>query len=350
MILKKTLGLLVGGILATTVWAQDSVVNPKHPETYTVVNGDTLWDISGKFLTNPWLWPEVWYVNPQIENPHLIYPGDLITLSYDANGRPVLSLKPGDRRGMKAVKLSPGVRATPLDTSIPTIPFSEVEPFVTFPLVTSKEEFEKYPYMVSAADEHEIAGAGDRVYVRGTVGKAETAYVVFRQGEALVDPTTKEVLGYEGIYVGTAEKVRDDKEVSTFNVIKSDREVRKGDRFVAVPDVNLFTRFQPKAADQDSNGEILRVFDGVTQIGQYNVVILNRGERENVQVGDVFNVWQTGKKVRDTTKDSKEMVQLPDEKAGIVMVFRTFEKVSYALVMRATRAMHTGDKALSPKG
>lgn len=322
--------------------ANDVELNPDHPKSYTVVKGDTLWDISGKFLRYPWHWPDIWYVNPQIENPHLIYPGDTLTLVY-RDGRPYLELN----RGSRTVKLSPEVREVMLDKPIPTIPLSAVRPFLTKPRVVGEEVLDNAPYIVSSADERLISGAGDHVYARGLQEEDGGNYSVFRGGKAYEDPDSKEILGYEAIYSGDASVVTKG-DPAKLDLTYTNREVQIGDRLLEIEDENYDLYFLPRAPEQDLSGRIISVFDGVSQVGQYQIVVLNLGKRDGLETGHVLSVYQAGETIRDqVTPDPKDMVTLPDEHIGEAMVFKLYDKVSYAIVMRATNAIHLLDKVSS---
>lgn len=343
--------VLAAGVVASgsaqaepqTASASSSVaLNPAHPDEYTVVKGDTLWDISARFLSKPWLWPEVWYANPQIQNPHLIYPGDVISLVY-VNGRPQLRL----RRGGGTDKLSPQVRSTPLDSAIPTIPIDAIQQFLNHSRVFSQQDLDAAPYIVESADEHLITGAGDRVYVRRLPSAATSRYSVYRPGQVYRDPDTKEQLGVEGLYIGDANLQRFG-DPSTLQLVRTTREAKIGDRLFPVDADEIQRNFMPHAP-ADMHGRIISVVDGVTQIGQHQVVVLNRGARDGLEVGHVLAISQAGARVADKVSGKRgEMVTLPDERAGVLMVFRTFDRVSYALVMSATRAIHVLDKVDTP--
>ena len=314
-------------------------LKPDHPQKYVVVKGDTLWDISGMFLTYPWHWPDIWQVNPQIENPHLIYPGDVLTLVY-RDGRPVLELQ----RGPTPYKMSPEVRELALEKAIPTIPLSAIRPFLSRPNVLAADVLEAAPYVVSSSDERLISGAGDIVYVRHADAADGKHYSLFRGGEVYLDPETEEVLGYEAIYAGDA-WLSNVAEISTAELRETTREIVIGDRLLPVIDEEDFdVNFYPRTPDHAVDGQIISVFDGVSQIGQYQIVVLNRGEREQMEVGHVVSVYKAGETIRDiVSEDPNDMVTLPDDYAGVAMVFKTFEKVSYAIVMKAVRAIHVGD-------
>jgi hypothetical protein len=338
----KSLALALA-VLATAVYAEEVVLKDDHPDRYVVVKGDTLWDISDRFLEKPWLWPEIWYVNPQVENPHLIYPGDVLTLVY-RDGKPQIRA----RRGKGTYKLSPRIRTERLDKAIPTIPIDAIQQFLTQPLVVEKDTMENAPYVVSSADEHLIVGAGDRAYVRGIDADQGTRYHVYRPGDAYIDPDTGEILGYEALYLGqgNAERFGDP---STLRLTRTTREINIGDRVMPATQEDVHAYFMPHAPENDVEGRIISVVDGVSQIGQYQVVVINRGEREGIDVGTVFAVSQAGTVIPDqVSKERNASVRLPDERAGLLMVFRTFDKVSFGLVMKATSALHVGDKISKP--
>lgn len=338
----KSLALALA-LLVTAVYAEQVVLKDDHPDRYVVVKGDTLWDISDRFLEKPWLWPEIWYVNPQVENPHLIYPGDILTLVY-LDGRPQVRAQ----RGKGTYKLSPRIRTERLDKAIPTIPIDAIQQFLTQPLVVDRDTLEGAPYVVSSADEHLIVGAGDRAYVRGIDADQGTRYHVYRPGDAYIDPDTGEVLGYEALYLGEGNTERFG-DPSTLRLTRTTREINIGDRVMPATHEDIHAYFMPHAPDSDVQGRIISVVDGVSQIGQYQIVVINRGEREGVDVGTVFAVSQTGSVIPDQVSSERNAsVRLPDERAGLLMVFRTFDKVSFGLIMKATSALHVGDKIGKP--
>tara|TARA_R110001606_G_scaffold346892_5_gene496088 strand:- start:50567 stop:51598 length:1032 start_codon:yes stop_codon:yes gene_type:complete len=326
-------------LFSVPLFAKDVLLNDSHPQNYEVVKGDTLWDISAKFLQQPWQWPEIWQVNPQIKNPHLIYPGDMLSLSY-INGRPVLTLT----RGLTAYKLSPKAREIKLEEAISTIPRSAIAAFLSKPLVVDEETLNNAPYIVASTDERLILGAGDRAYVRGIEGDEIEQFSVFRGGKVYTDPETTEVLGHEAIYTADA-LLETASDVSTIMLRNTNREVSTGDRLLPVDDGQNDMNFFPHSPEQAVNGRIISVFDGVSQVGQYQIVVLNRGTRESIEVGHVLAIMRAGQTVSDTvTADRDDMITLPDESAGVAMVFKVFEKVSYALVMKASSAIHLNDK------
>ncbi len=325
-------------------------LKPGHPDVYTVVKGDTLWDISGTFLSKPWLWPEIWQINPQIENPHLIYPGDEISLVY-VGGRPRLALKRGKAgRTFKVtpsetVSLEPQIRSTPLESAIPTISLDAIRGFLVQNRVVEPQVLEALPYVVQGESERLVLGAGDRVYVRGQLNDGE-AFSIVRKGPVYTDPQTREILGREATYIGMGIAVAQDVDVATLRITGTREEVQIGDRVMPTEERRVEANFFPSAPDGEVEGELISVFGGVTQVGQYDVVVLNRGERENVEVGNILAIYKKGALARD--RIAKETIRLPSERAGLLMVFRTFEKLSYGLVLVTERPLSVGDEVKNP--
>ncbi len=340
--IRKLLALLLAALLAWPVWAGDVVLNPDHPERYVVKRGDTLWDISKRFLRDPWLWPEIWYVNPQIENPHLIYPGDVIYLTW-VDGRPQLRLQRGG--GHPTVKLSPRIRVEPIRQAIPAIPVDAIRQFLSRPLVVGEQDMARAAYVVASPDEHIVTGAGDRVYARG-IDPDHGRYDLFEPGDPYVDPVTGEVLGYAAEFRGSASVERFG-DPATLRLERTTREVAIGDRLLPQNTEELSASFFPHAPKDAIEGQIISVMDGVSQIGQYQVVVINRGAREGLEPGHVLRVLQAGAEIEDPVAGGK--VRLPDEEAGLLLVFRTFDKVSFGLVMEAVRPMHVLDKVAAPE-
>jgi len=320
------------------------------PERYVVVKGDTLWDISAKFLKNPWLWPEMWHINSQIRNPHLIYPGDVILLYY-VDGKPYLTLegsagtRPQLPAGVGTVKLRPTIRYENLNQAIDTLPRSAIAAFISNPRVLTEDEFEAAPYVFSSRETHLVNGLGDRVYVRGVTDEQQVEYVIVRKGSAYVDPDTHETLGYEAIDIANARMVRID-DPSTIIITRARKEVLTGDNLIPHLEQKIEFNFFPRAPRDKVDAKIIAVYDGLSQIGQYNVVIMNRGESDGIEVGHVLAVFQAGSYVRDNR--TGDDILLPEERAGLMMVFRVFDKLSYGLIMEATRALKVYDAVRNP--
>ncbi len=338
------LALAVGGLSAQQ--GGGIPLNPDHPDRYVVRPGDTLWDISAQFLRDPWYWPEIWYVNPQVENPHLIYPGDVLTLVY-LDGQPRIQLERGPVTA-GAERLSPRIREQPLADAIPALPLDVVGPFLSRGTVLQKDEIKKLPYVMALRDDHLIGAAGNDLYVRGDGLAVNSVYSLVRVGVELRDPDDGDLLGYEGLFVGEG-TIRRGGDPATLKLNSSAREALKGDRLMSGAERPPLV-FYPQAPDQTVDGRIVHVVDGVSQIGQYQIVVLNRGRQHGLVPGHVLSVWQAGQKVVDEHGPGllDEKVQLPDELAGNVMVFRTFDRLSYALVVRAVAPMHTLDKVTNP--
>jgi hypothetical protein len=360
------------------VSGDEVVLNPDHPDSYTVVKGDTLWDIAGRFLSHPWQWPDIWKANPQIENPHLIYPGDRIVLSYK-DGRPVLSLARGaaQRAGERRVKLSPAVRETKHREAIAPIPLDAIRQFLSRPRVVSEDEINGAAYVISSQDHHLITGVGNRIYVRGMGNPQTNKFLVYRPGGEYRDADTDAVLGYEALHIGdiVLEKLGDP---ATALVVKSNREILAGDR-VMPAEHEASPVFIPHAPPASIDGSIISVVDGVSQIGQYQVVVVDRGTSDGLEPGHVLAIYQAGALVEDDIASAiahreryrsadenaspigrlieriagdlrgvPSTVRLPEERAGELMVFRTFDHVSYALVMNTQRPVHVLDKIRNP--
>lgn len=315
-------------------------VREDAPLRYVVQPGDTLWDVSKRFLLEPWQWPEIWYVNDQVANPHLIYPGDVLTLIW-RDGRPMVA-----REDLDVEYLSPRVRELPLEAAIPTIPLEAIRDFLRRARVVSAEDLRTAPYVLGFADPRLVVGAGSEVYVRNMPADETYQYDAVRIGERYVDPDSGEFLGWEAIPVADME-VRRYGEPATAMVARSYRETRAGDRLLE-PEPDAFTaNFYPRPADAGLAGRIISVFDGVSQIGQYQVVTLSRGAVDGVEVGHVLNVFQSGRRTRDPY--SGVHVPLPEVFAGTVMVFKLEERVSFALVVDAEREIHLYDRVRGPQ-
>jgi LysM domain len=325
------------------------------PDEYVVKVGDTLWDISSTFLRDPWYWPEIWYVNPQVENPHLIYPGDVLKLVYiDGQPRVTVADRPVSGGGNR---LSPQVRREPLSQAITAIPYDVVASFMGRPTLLDADQVKSAPYVVAMRDGHIVGAAGNELYARG-IGHAQvdTRYSVIHVEEKLYDPDTRALLGYSGMYVGSG-PVATAGDPAKVVLTDSSREALQGDKlFPETVEVNV--DFVPHAPDQDPNARVIAVRSH-TVMGQYQVIALNRGKNAGLEPGHVVAIEQVGGVVRDTFSEgglaatgtrprSKGNVRLPDERIGIAMVFKAFDRMSYALVMEATHEIRQGDFARKP--
>lgn len=344
-ILNKSLRMTAAALLASLVlgsmnaFSQDKArLAEGAPDTYVVQKGDTLWDIAATFLKDPWYWPEIWYVNPQIQNPHLIYPGDVLGLVY-VDGQPRVTPVVAS-----TYRLSPEARSTPLTEAITSVPYESIAAFLSSGVVLERGEVNKLPYLVATKGEHLIAAAGNTVYVRNTDAQPGERFNVVQIGDKLVDPDNNDFLGYHGIQIGEGE-LRRGGDPATFALTDSKQEAKQGDRLVPTA-VDVPLNFFPKAPSSNIEGRIISVVGGVTQIGQYQVIVMNRGSRHGLAVGDVLTVFQNGAKVRDHVGGGS--VKLPDEEAGTVMVFKVYDRISYGLVMEATNAIHVQDHVRNP--
>jgi hypothetical protein len=347
---------------AQTVGSGSNIpLSANAPDEYVVKPGDTLWDISKVFLREPWYWPEIWYVNPQIANPHLIYPGDVLKLVY-VDGQPRLTVaeRGGEVQGGRGVKrLSPEVRRQPLDQAITAIPYDIVASFMGRPTLLTKDQVKRAPYVVAMRDSHMIGAIGNEVYARG-IGDAtaDTRFSVIHVEEELRDPDNNALLGYSGMYVGSGPVVTEG-DPAKIVMTDSAREVLQGDKvFPESVDVNV--DFVPHAPAEEVDASVIAVRSH-TVMGQYQVVALNRGSNAGLEPGHILAVYQRGPVVRDTFSEGGlaarrtsrssnfgKNVKLPDERAGVIMVFKAFDNLSYALVMETTHEIRQGDRAKNP--
>ncbi|MFO1425468.1 MAG: LysM peptidoglycan-binding domain-containing protein [Steroidobacteraceae bacterium] len=331
---------------------QPVALNPSAPTSYTVKRGDTLWDIASMFLRDPWLWPEIWQVNPQVRNPHLIYPGDVLTLAYGADGRPAISLTRGG-----GARLDPMLRSSELDGAIATIPYSAIAAFLERPSVLTKEQIKAAPRLIAFRDKHMAGGSGMEAYVRGLKGgTVNNRYAVVRVGEPIRDPDDKKVLGYQGIYSATAVLLAPG-ESAKVALTDSARETLEGDRLLS-NETDVPLNFVPRAPSRDVRGRIISVVDGVELIGQYKVVAINRGARHGLEPGHVLAIEEAGDIVHDRTNASSSSVRasrafapkvkLPNERNGTLLVFRVFDRMSYGLIVGASSPIRVADVVRTP--
>ena len=374
--------------------AQPVELAPGHPESYTVAAGDTLWDIAGRFLAQPWRWSEVWRSNPQIKDPNLIYPGDVLTLSNSA-GQPLIQVSRGTEVRSREVKLSPAIRESRRVEAIPPIPLDAIRQFLSRPLVLTQEQVHQAGYVVGNEDNRLAVGPGARVYLKGLESAQGNAISLFRLGGQYRDPDSGEMLGLEALHVADA-IVNTFGEPATATVGWASREIMKGDRVLPQENASDWN-FVPKAPEKEVSGRIIAVVDGVTQVGLHNVVVLNRGAADGLAPGNVLAIYQSGSEEADPTgveaayvgrlvsaraaaeenpsapgrlldrtvnalRSTKlavdralgqpvgptPKVRLPEVRAGELMVFRTAERVSFALVMSTQRALHVLDTVRNP--
>jgi hypothetical protein len=384
-VIRKLIYLTVVAIMLTgVVLAQDVAVRSDHPDEYVVVKGDTLWDISGRFLDKPWQWPSIWQANPQIENPHLIYPGDVVSLVY-VDGVPQLRLSRGG-----TVRLSPSIRVVDRD-AITAIPFESIAPFVKDLRILSPSEFEGLPYIVANMEERDNAVYGDKTYARGLDAQVGEEYVVARLSniyDSLGDPPQirrvmpkehwkqvpnvwdrhqddyntvspwnrrpRDPVGYE-MYEVSRVRVVQAGEISVMEIIRDRTEVKPGDFILPVSDQGYLSTFYPSAMDNVPSGlRVLATSGSRSGVGLYQIVSINGGTNQGIEAGNVFAAFRLGQKVKDRTGyrygsfSEEASPHLPDVYDGIVMVFRTFEDISYGMVMGGSRVVVEYDMLRHP--
>jgi hypothetical protein len=318
-------------------------LNPDVPLTYTVQPGDTLWDISALFLRDPWRWEALWAGNPQVDNPHLIYPGDTLSLVWEAGQPRLVRVEQGD------IKLSPSMRASPLDLAIPAISRQHIEPFLRQHQVIEVATLDRSPYVVSGDGGRLISGVGDTVYGKGTWDDA-LSYRLVRRIEKLKDPGSGEGLGIFASDIGEARLQgvpAESDSVAAMTIAEMREEVRIGDRLLPVSEEELEPFYQPQAPSETiSDAYMIGVAGGVTQISVLDIVVINRGARESLRVGDVLAIDHTGELVKDPV--TGKSVRLPDTRAGVLMVFSVYDRASFGLVLEATKPLSVGDKLSNP--
>jgi hypothetical protein len=319
-----------------TAAAGDLSLRADAPLHYTVKKGDTLWGISNYYLRDAWQWPQLWYSNGQIRNPHLIYPGEELVLVM-VNGRPRLTLAED--------RLHPRIRELPLDQAIPAIPIDAIREFLRGPRLITKEEAAKAPYVVEFTDEHVIAGQNSGVFVKNLPKDAASTWALVDVGPPYTDPDTHEVLGYEAIPTGEAD-LREPGQPATMMLTKSPQEVKVGNRLLPIEADNFNADFYPHAPAKPVHGRLISVYGGLMEITQFSIVAITCGSREGIDPGTVLGIYQPGRKVTDPYGSGK--VALPEEKSGELLVFKVTPRLSYGLVMIETRASHINDKVHEP--
>jgi len=334
---------------------------PDAPDSHTVKRGDTLWAISTIFLKSPWRWPELWGMNKQqIANPHLIYPGQTLYL-VKRDGRATLQMSPGgDDAGQPdgSIKLSPKVRSTQLaDNPVAAIPQHLIEPFLNEAIVLDSDELAAAPRIVAAQEGRVMLSQGESAYVRG-IKEPMDSYRVFRNAKPLRDFETKEVLGYESVYLGAANLLRPAGESvsqgtkmevpATVSIRQMRQEISVGDRLAPMP-TRSYTSYVPHAPSKPISGRIMSVYGDAITAGQNQIVALNRGMDDGLERGHVLSLWRAGRVIKDRTDERNDSVQLPDEAHGVLFVFQTFKRVSYALIISVKEPVTSGDRFSEPR-
>jgi LysM repeat protein len=364
-------------VASKTAASTEKVDNPltladNAPTIYTVVKGDTLWDISGKFLKEPWRWPEIWNMNrDQIKDPHWIYPGDVIKLSFDASGKPFLSIAGRDGAGGGQNRVAPRIRSEALGQAIPSIPARVIGPFLSAPLVIEAGALNSAPRLVASEESRVIVGAGNIVYALGINPDQGTRWQVYRPGKELKDPATGETLGVEAIYLGDAKVNRfgeGNRVPTTLEITKSTQEINRGDRLTPATD-NVLPQYSPRAPANNVRGAVASVLGGVDETAQYSIVVVNLGRRDGMEIGTVLAIQRGGEMIPTNTGEGEPRnswsslipkswrsdkdgippeVKLPEERNGLTVLFRVFDRVSYGLVMSSRRPLRVGDAVQTP--
>ncbi len=335
-----------------------SELSANAPDTYTVKKGDTLWDISGLYLKRPWRWPELWGMNlEQIRNPHLIYPGQVLYLEkIDGRARLRMGRAVGD--SVNVVKLSPQVRSGPAGDALSSVNMNLIEPFLNEAVIFETNALQDAPTIVATTEDQVLLSRGNLAYaVGGTLGP-QTEYRIFREPRPLADPTTGEVLGYEAVYLGTADYLRPGEthdlgggktEVipATLMVTGARREIGAGDRLSPVPP-RQFVNYVPHAPQSPIDGQIVSIYGEGLTAGKGQIVSLNRGAADGMQLGNVLALWRGGRALPKSSAFSKVQITLPDERDGMLFVFRVFDRMSYALIIASSEPVHPGDRFSQP--
>ena len=324
------------------------LIRPDAPMNYTVKRGDTLWDIAAVFLKDPWFWPEIWQINPQVENPHLIYPGDVLSLAYGGAGDAHVSISQ-----YSGAQLQPRLRSEQLDGPVDAIPFAAIAAFLSKPSVLTRDEALRAPHILAFRDHHMVGGTGHEIYVKDLNAPLNQRYTVMHVGEPIVDPESNDLVGYQASYIATA-VVNNPGKVSKAILTEGAREALEGDRLI-LQEGDVPLTFTPHAPHSNINGQIIAVADNIEQIGQFQVVVINRGERQGLTPGAVLAIDQKGEVVQDKYGKAPweknpygEMVQLPYERAGTMIVFKVFDRISYGLVIGARGPMQVADRVYNP--
>lgn len=351
---KLIISFLLGAMLSVAAFADILTLKEDHPETYTVVKGDTLWDISSVFLNSPWLWPRLWQANSQIENPHLIYPGDLLTLIW-VDGEPQIT-----RKQLK--KLSPSPRLEEKREAIPTIPLATVAAFLSKDHIIDPQLIINAPRLLGDAKATPRFFAGDVFYAQGKYDKYKL-YGIYRLGDDYIDPVTEEFLGKELTFIGHSEvsknpNVSGTAKITPHDLLKSAREARQGDLILPIPEhESLPAYFLPQPVPASVTGQLLGALNNASVIGKWDTVVINKGKRDNVTIGSMFSILQAGPAVlvgsnniqyQEDASKFEQMgdpdLMIPAERLGELIVFKVYDKVSIGLVMRSTGIMHANDK------
>ncbi len=337
---KLIISLIFAGSCTSAAWADVLQLQDKVPDRYVVVKGDTLWDISGHFLKQPWRWPEIWQLNKaEIKNPHWIYPGDVIVLDRSGDS-PRLKLLRAEKFSGE-IKLSPRIRASKLDNeAIASISPEAIEPFLKRPLVLDPEAFRKAPRVAAAYDNRFMFSAGDTVYAVNLQAKAGEIWQVFRDGKPLVDPDTKQVIGHEVNYLGDV-RVEQVGDVSTLKILRAKEEIAIGNRLVRANE-QTFINYMPHLPDRAVAGKVVSTYGSVGDAANYTSVVVNRGAEDGLEVGNVLFTYKQG--VRVVPERGEPARTTPPVKSANLFVYRVFPKLAYGLLLDSTLPVNVGDE------
>lgn len=317
--------------------AQAQALAENAPSSYTVVKGDTLWGISGKFLKEPYRWPELWRMNKeQVKNPHRIYPGQVLVL--DRSGT-VPQLR------IEAVNLSPKVYIEKSTQAIPTIPQNIIEPFLSRPRVLEENGLQDAPKIVATQEDRVYVGSGGRVYANGVKDNAKL-WQVFRPTKPIIDPETKEPIGHEAFYLGSAKLVAEG-DPATFDIVTAVQEIGVSDRLMPAVQADI-VHYMPHVPNRNLEGQVAAIYGGVQETGRHSIVTLNRGSSHGLEPGHVLAIYRSGGERIYREESKAGSVKLPPERYGLVFVFRVFDRISYALVMDVTRPVVVSDIVRTP--
>jgi hypothetical protein len=337
--------LAVTAVCASAAEPLKLVDNP--PDRHVVVRGDTLWGISGKFLKEPWRWPEIWNMNrEEIKNPHLIYPGQVVYL--DRSGKtPRLRLGKPVKSGGGTVKLQPHVYSDPVQQAIPSIPPNQIEPFLSQPLVVEQGELDTVPRIVAGPEYRGMMGNGDQAFATAIPDASVVRWNVFRPGKPLIDPDTGNTIGYEAFFLGNANLVQPG-EPAALQITVAKEEIMRGDRLIPAPPVNIIS-YVPHRPDNQVAARVMTIYGGVSEGGRASIVSLNRGRNDGLEVGHVLALFRN-RVSSAIDQDTMQRVDtpIPEERYALVFVFRVFNGVSYALVLESSKPVTIGDYARNP--
>lgn len=371
LLLVATALVSAGGAAAQTLQG----LKADAPDRYSVQRGDTLWGISGRYLNSPWQWPQLWNMNrDQVRNPHRIYPGDVLVLDRSSG-----------RLSIESARMSPRIRTEDVAQAVPTIPPSAIEAFASRPMVLEENELDNAPQIMATQESRVVVGAGDIAYVRGLNKDKGTSWHIYRRGDPLIDPESGTTLGYVGLYLGEA-VVRQFGEVSRVEIIKSTQEIYTGDRLIAVGREAPVFAYAPRAPNTNVRGRVMSMADNLFETGRYSVVSLSRGSKDGLEAGHVLALYrsptaaryslrtsalfgQSGPTGSDAPRpyyeeqlnvrnspvfdrpkaiNSADIAKIPEERYGLAMVFRTFERASFALIMQANQPVAIDDVFTTP--